>query len=59
MKSGTRDEAEGKMHQFKGKTKEIAGKATMSADVEAEGKDENHIGKAQEKSGQVKKVVKK
>jgi len=47
------------MHQFKGKIKEIVGKVIMSGDVEAEGKDETLIGKAQEKTGQVKKVVEK
>jgi len=38
MKSGTRDEAEGKMHQVKGKIKEIAGKVSTNPDLEAEGK---------------------
>ena len=32
MKSSTRDEAEGKLHQVKGKVKEIAGKANMNPD---------------------------
>jgi len=57
MKSGTRDEVEGKLHQVKGKIKEIAGKGSMNLDLEAEGKDEILAGKAQEKIGQVKKVV--
>ena len=57
MKSSTRDEAEGKWHQVKGKIKEIAGKGSMNPDLEAEGKDEIFAGKAQEKIGQVKKVV--
>ena len=57
MKSSTRDEAEGTLHQVKGKIKEIAGKVSMNPDLEAEGQDEILVGKAQEKIGQVKKVV--
>ena len=57
MKSSTRDEAGGKLHQVKGKIKEIAGKVSMNPDLEAEGQDEILVGKAQEKIGQVKKVV--
>jgi len=57
MKSGTRDETEGKFHQVKGKIKEIAGKVTMNDDLEAEGKKENKGGKAQEKIGEIKKVL--
>jgi len=45
------------MHQVKGKIKEIAGKVIMDPDLEAEGKDENSAGKAQEKIGEIKKVV--
>jgi len=57
MKSSTQDEAEGKWHKVKGKIKEIAGKASLNPDLEAEGKKENRIGKVQEKIGQVEKVV--
>ena len=57
MKSSTRDESEGKLLQVKGKIKEIAGKVSMNPDLEAEGQDEILVGKAQEKIGQVKKVV--
>ena len=57
MKSSTKDEAEGKWHKVKGKIKEIAGKVSMNPDLEAEGQDEILVGKAQEKIGQVKKVV--
>ena len=57
MKSGTRDEAEGKWHQVKGKVKEIAGKAVGKSDLEAEGKAENVDGKVQEKIGEIKEVV--
>jgi len=57
MKSSTKDQAEGKFHKVKGTIKEIAGKVSMNSDLEAEGKDENLDGKAQEKIGQIKKVV--
>jgi len=57
MKSSTRDEAEGKWHKVKGKIKEIAGKVGMNPDLEAEGQDEMFAGKAQEKIGQIEKVL--
>ncbi len=56
MKSSTRDKAEGKMHQVKGKIKETIGKAVGNDDLEAEGKGEKLGGKVQEKIGEVKKV---
>jgi len=59
MKSSTKDNAEGKMHQVKGAIKEIAGKIVGNRDLEAEGKDENLNGKVQEKIGQIKKVLDK
>ncbi|MBF0100670.1 MAG: CsbD family protein [Desulfobacterales bacterium] len=59
MKSSTRDNAEGKMHQAKGKIKEVAGKIVGNSDLEAKGKNENLAGKAQEKIGEFKKVVNK
>ena len=57
MKSSTGDEAEGKLHQMKGKIKEIAGKVILDSDLEAEGKKENKPAKVQEKIGDIKKVV--
>jgi len=57
MKSGTRDKAEGKWHQVKGKVKEIAGKVVMNPDLEAEGKAESRSGDVQEKIGEIKKVA--
>jgi uncharacterized protein YjbJ (UPF0337 family) len=56
MKSGTKDEAEGKWHKVKGKIKEVAGKVSMNPDLEAEGKGENKTGKVQETIGKIKKV---
>jgi uncharacterized protein YjbJ (UPF0337 family) len=40
MKSSTKDQAEGKFHEVKGKLKEIVGKVGMNSELEAEGKDE-------------------
>jgi uncharacterized protein YjbJ (UPF0337 family) len=57
MKSSTKDKAEGKMHQVKGKIKETVGKVVGNNDLEAEGKGEKLGGQVQEKVGDVKKVV--
>jgi len=57
MKSGTKDQAEGKFHKAKGNLKEIAGKLSGNPKLEAEGSDEKIAGKVQEKIGQVKKVL--
>ena len=57
MKPSTKDNAQGKMHQVKGKVKETVGKVVGNDDLEAEGKVEKLDGKIQEKIGQVKKVV--
>lgn len=57
MKSSTRDNAEGKLHQAKGRIKEAIGNIAGDRDLKAEGKAENFDGKAQEKLGQIKKVV--
>jgi uncharacterized protein YjbJ (UPF0337 family) len=59
MKSSTRDNAEGKMHQVKGKLKEAAGIIIGNDDLEAEGKGEKLEGQVQEKLGQIKKVIDK
>jgi len=59
MKSSTKDNAEGKMHQLKGKIKEVAGKIVGNKDLEAEGKVESLEGKVQEKIGKIKRVINK
>jgi uncharacterized protein YjbJ (UPF0337 family) len=59
MKSSTRDNVEGKMHQVKGKLKEAAGIIIGNDDLEAEGKGEKIEGQVQEKLGQIKKVLDK
>jgi uncharacterized protein YjbJ (UPF0337 family) len=56
MKSGTKDQAEGKFHEVKGKIKEIAGELSDNPKLEVEGTDEKIAGKVQGKIGQVKKV---
>lgn len=57
MKASTKDNAEGKMRQLKGKTKAAVGKILGNCGLEAEGKAENLAGKVQEKIGQIKKVA--
>jgi len=57
MKRSTKDQAEGKFHEAKGKIKETAGKLIDDPDLEAEGKAEKITGKLQDKIGQVEKVV--
>ena len=59
MKSSTKDNAEGKMHQAKGKIKETVGELVGNRDLEAEGKAENSEGKIQEAVGDVKKIFDK
>jgi uncharacterized protein YjbJ (UPF0337 family) len=56
MKSGMRDDAEGKLTQAKGHIKEAAGKATGDPELRDEGKADRAVGKVQEKVGQIKKV---
>ncbi len=57
MKSSTKDNAEGKMHQVKGKIKETVGNVVGNDDLEVEGKVEKSHGKVQEKLGQVEKIM--
>lgn len=59
MKSSTKDIAEGKLHQVKGKIKEVVGDVVGNPTLEAEGKVEGVGGKIQEKIGHVKGVVDK
>lgn len=57
MKSSTRDNVQGTMHQAKGKVKEMAGIITDNPKLEANGKAEKIAGNIQEKVGQIKKVL--
>jgi uncharacterized protein YjbJ (UPF0337 family) len=56
MKSGTRDKAEGTLHELKGTIKEVAGKLSDNPKLKAEGTVEKIAGKIQGKIGQVKQV---
>jgi uncharacterized protein YjbJ (UPF0337 family) len=57
MKSSTKDQVEGTLHELKGKVKEVAGKLTDNPKLEAEGTGEKIAGKVQGKIGQFKKVL--
>ena len=57
MKPSTKDQIEGKFHEVKGKIKEAAGKLNDDPELEGEGIGEKIAGKAQQKIGQVKKVL--
>ena len=59
MKTSTKDELAGTLHETKGKVKEKAGQVTGNPDLESEGKIENLGGKVQKKVGQIEKVVEK
>lgn len=57
MKSSNRDKVEGTFHEVKGAVKEVAGKLCDNPKMKLEGTVEKIAGKAQEKLGQVKKVL--
>jgi uncharacterized protein YjbJ (UPF0337 family) len=59
MKQSSRDQAEGKLHEVKGKVKEKVGRATNNPNLENEGMDEKAAGKVQKKVGQVERVFEK
>lgn len=51
-----RDQAEGTLHEVKGKVREIAGQLTDNPKLQIKGTVEKIAGKVQGKIGQVKKV---
>jgi len=53
-----KDQVKGRVKEAKGKIKEVAGKLVGNESMEAEGKVERTLGKAQAKFGDVKKDVK-
>jgi uncharacterized protein YjbJ (UPF0337 family) len=59
MEPSTKDKAEGKFHETKGKVKEIAGQLTNKRELEAEGTVEKAAGKVQGIIGQVEKALEK
>ena len=59
MKSSTKDNVEGKMHQMTGKIMAVVGKVFKNRSMKAEGKSENLASHEQEKMNEIKKVVDK
>jgi uncharacterized protein YjbJ (UPF0337 family) len=57
MKSSTKDRAQGKFHEVKGKVKAEVGKLTSNHKLEAEGKSEKSVGKVQQVIGKVKNII--
>jgi uncharacterized protein YjbJ (UPF0337 family) len=57
MKSSSKDEIAGKIHEVKGTVKEKVGKLTKDPDLETDGKVEKVAGRIQKKIGQVKEVL--
>jgi uncharacterized protein YjbJ (UPF0337 family) len=59
MKDSTKDQAEGTLHEVKGKVKEQVGRVTNNPKLVEDGQDEKVAGKVQKKVGQVEKVFEK
>jgi uncharacterized protein YjbJ (UPF0337 family) len=59
MKDSTKDQAEGTLHEVKGKVKEQVGRITKNPNLVEDGQDEKVAGKVQKKIGQVEKVFEK
>jgi uncharacterized protein YjbJ (UPF0337 family) len=57
MKPSTKDQAEGKLHEVKGKLKEQVGNLILDPKLESEGTDEKRAGHLQQKIGQVEKLL--
>jgi uncharacterized protein YjbJ (UPF0337 family) len=57
MKSSTKNEIAGEVHEVKGKIKEKVGQLTNDPDLEGAGVGEKIAGKIEKKIGQVQKVV--
>ncbi len=59
MRSSTKNEIAGQIHEAKGKIKEKIAQLTNNPDLEDEGTGEKIAGKVQKKIGQVEKVIEK
>jgi uncharacterized protein YjbJ (UPF0337 family) len=59
MKTSTKDQIQGDLHEMKGKVKEKAGQVTNNPNLEAEGQGEKVAGKVQKKVGQIEEVLEK
>jgi uncharacterized protein YjbJ (UPF0337 family) len=57
MKRSTKDQAQGKLHEVKGKITEQAGRLILDRNLEADGKAEKRAGQLQNKFGQVEKLL--
>ncbi len=57
MKSSTKEQAQGKFHEVKGKVKEEVGKLIANPRLEAEGQSEKGVGKVQQVIGKVKNIL--
>ena len=57
MKSSTKDQIAGKIHELKGKVKESIGKATDNPKLESEGSSEKISGSIQKGIGKVEKIL--
>lgn len=56
--SMNKDQVKGRVNQAEGKVKEVAGKLVGNETLEAKGKIQNVVGKAQAKFGDVKQDIK-
>ena len=59
MKPSTKNEINGNIHQIKGAVRETTGKITGNPALQAKGKAEINLGKAQKKVGQMEKTLEK
>jgi uncharacterized protein YjbJ (UPF0337 family) len=59
MKTSTKNEIEGNLHEAKGAVKEKAGQVTNNPDLAADGQAEKLSGKVQKKVGQIEAVSEK
>ena len=59
MKQSSKDQAEGTLHEVKGKVKEKVGRATNNPNLEADGQSEKIAGKVQKKIGEIQEVLNK
>jgi uncharacterized protein YjbJ (UPF0337 family) len=59
MKRSSRNKAQGKFHEIKGKVKEKAGQLTNNPNLEAEGTVEKAAGKVQKKIGLAEEALEK
>lgn len=56
MKSSTKDRVKGRMHEAKGKAKEVIGRMKKNPDMETEGRIQKAAGTVRRKIGEAKRV---